>query len=178
MPLKSSTNLIHMCDIFKFNSINSISTYDNYSLYLTKNFVFNIIKFKLKWGEGGEGVKRKTFWFYHVIVIQYKPFRISWQVAQLHVKVLCTLYLSDKLTTWGALSDVTVETEVPRTCWGGTIVIPAQRSLAPNKGLYFVALHLQWWRFIMNEISSCRTDVRQYSINQLSCHFEHLFVFI
>lgn len=54
-----------MCDIYKFNSINSISTYDNYSLYLTKNFVFNIIKFKLKWGEGGggEGVKRKTFGF-------------------------------------------------------------------------------------------------------------------
>ena len=66
MPLKSSTNLIHMCDIYKFNSINSISTYDNYSLYLTKNFVFNIIQFKLKWGEGGggKGGKKKTFVFF------------------------------------------------------------------------------------------------------------------
>ena len=102
--------------------------------------------------------------------------RTSW----LH-EVLCTLCLSYKLTTWGAPSDVTVETEVPRTCWRGTIVIPAQRPLAMNKGLKvlnFVALHLQWWRFIMNEISSSRTDVKQYSINQLSCHFEHSFVLI
>lgn len=144
-----------------------------------------MFKFKLKWGEGGWRGETKDFWFYHVhvIVIQYKHFRISWQVAQLRVKVLCILYLSDKLTTWGAPSDVTVtvKTEVPRTCWGGTIVIPAQRPLAPNKGLKawnFVTLHLQWWRFIMNEISSSRTDVKQYSINQLSCHFEHSFVLI